>query len=70
MNKYLLPVCSLDDIWIESVSAKNFNDAKDKFIESLGETYDWVTVDDWDKFLEECADHELFIGDIYDLEEF
>lgn len=70
MNKYLLPICSTDDIWIESVSAKNFNDAKDKFIESLGETYEWVTVDDWDKFLEECTDHELFIGDIYDLEEF
>ena len=58
MNKYLLPIHSANTVLIETVSANNLNDAKDKFIESLG-------VDNWDKFLKECADHRLFVGNIY-----
>ena len=76
MNKYLLPVAEHCDVWIESVSARSMEDAENKFMMSLIETYQDKTLkqipdDSWDKFLDFMLNEfDVIIGDIYDIEEF
>ena len=70
MNKYLIPVCDLDDIYIISVSARSISEAKDKFISEICEIYKLDCIMDWDSFLDLCDEEKILIGNIYDIEEF
>jgi hypothetical protein len=70
MNKYLIPVCDLDDIYIISVSARSISEAKDKFISEICEIYKLDCIMDWDSFLDLCDAEKILIGNIYDIEEF
>lgn len=70
MNKYLIPVCDLDDIYIISVSARSISEAKDKFISEICEIYKLDCIMDWDSFLDLCDTEKILIGNIYDIEEF
>lgn len=69
MNKYLLPV---DDgqIYILSVSAKDFEQAKDKFIDEFADAFEYPNNGDWEEVQDWLAEHNIYIGDIYDIEEF
>lgn len=70
MNKYLIPVCDLDDIYIISISARSISEAKDKFISEICEIYKLDCIMDWDSFLDLCDAEKILIGNIYDIEEF
>lgn len=70
MNKYLIPVCDLDDIYIISTSARSISEAKDKFISEICEIYKLDCIMDWDSFLDLCDAEKILIGNIYDIEEF
>lgn len=73
MTTYLLPCYNgAYGCWIEKVRARNFDDAKQKFMNAFTEDYDNIDIpSDWDdliSILEEQAD--IHVGDIYDIEEF
>ena len=73
MTTYLLPCYSKEDggCWIESVRARNFSEAREKFITIFTEDYDIDIPSDWDELINlmSCK-AQTDIGDIYDIEEF
>lgn len=73
MTTYLLPCYSEEDgCWIEKVRARNFDDAEQKFINAF--TVDYENIDipsDWDDLVDILKKQaDIFIGEIYDVEEF
>lgn len=71
MNTYLLPVCDQDSLYIESVTANDLEDAKAKFMNVICETYSYIDPAlEWIDFLNDLADHEIYLGEIYDKDEF
>lgn len=70
MNTYLMPIDDGQDIWIEKVIAKDYTSAKDEFMQSFMEMYDWLDCKTWDEMLSKFDEESIFIGDIYDIEEF
>lgn len=67
----LIPICDNDSIYIMHCEAKNFNDAQDKFILDLKESYDIEEEYDWSDFIEFIYEkYGIIVGDIYDKEEF
>lgn len=72
MNTYLLPYCVDGDVLIERVKAKDYNSAKDKFMEFFDDEFMLYDreIYDWDSMINWMNDNNIFVGDIYDLEEF
>lgn len=71
MNKYLISVCDKDFPEIISVSARSMEDAENKFMEILTNKFN---IEDpyylWDDFCEDLYEHEIYLGEIMDIEEF
>ena len=72
MNTYLLPYFVDGDVLIERVKAKDYNNAKEKFMEFFDDEFMLYDreIYDWDSMLNWMSDNDIFVGDIYDLEEF
>lgn len=71
INKYLLPIFDGESSYITHCTALNFSDAEDRFTTDISEEFDWDTnISDWDSFKEFALNHDVVIGDIYDIEEF
>lgn len=69
-NTYLLPVQDPDGIYIQGVVAKNFDEAEDKFMRELSDIYDIDEISSWEDFLVSLHNIDVYVGDIYDKEEF
>lgn len=69
INTYLIPVCTDDDLYIESVKSINFNNAKEKLIKKWQQQFN-VDEDDWDKLLDKLSENNIFVGDISLIDEF
>ena len=70
MTTYLLPCYSKKNgLWIEKVRARDFADAKQKFITAYIDDYEDVP-SDWDDMIDMLKEQDIEIGDIYDIEEF
>lgn len=71
MNTYLLPCCDEDGAWIEHLRAQNFAEAEEKFVKIFADDFDFI---DYGCRLEDASlalkEHNIIIGDIYDIEEF
>lgn len=72
MNKYLLPVTDDTGVWIEHTIAKDSRDAEDKFMQNLMERYSDCDLPDssWNDFLDNLENINVYVGGIYDIEEF
>lgn len=72
MNTYLLPIADNEyqKTWIESVKARGFTEAKDKFMESITNEFDLDVPMDWDDFVRILSEGNFIIGNISDVEEF
>jgi len=70
MTKYLLPINDSHDLYIDCVTAKEFKDAEERFIERLQDVYNCELPLDWDDALVELDEKGIWVGDIYDIEEF
>ena len=69
MNKYIIPVCNIDnnDIWIEVIYATSIEDCQDKFMERYS---DYASSTDWEEFLTDLfVDSDTIVGTIKDIEE-
>lgn len=71
MNKYLLPISDFDSgVWIEHTSAYNIEHAKERFMASLLDIYPIEYCETWDEFIDQLEQRSVYVGDIYDIEEF
>jgi hypothetical protein len=74
MNTYLIPVYDAKDgiVWIEHITARNFNEAEEKFIEDCIETYNLIdSIMSFDDLIQVMwTRKQIIIGDIYDKDEF
>lgn len=73
MNTYLCPIDDMncDAPYIERVQANSINDARDKIEEKLRYDYDDLPITgSWFDFVRKIAEKEVYIGNIYDKEEF
>lgn len=72
MNTYLCPIDDMqsDAPYIESVQANSLSDARDKIEEKLRYEYNLPVTGSWFDFVKAIAEEEVYIGDIYDKEEF
>ncbi len=70
-STYLMPVCDSDGCYISHVTARSHNEAEEKLIQELVETYELDnTVYSLDELKEVLNEYDIVIGDIYDIEEF
>lgn len=71
MNKYLYPICDLEDYSnsIYTVVAKSTEDAKDRIMQQLIDDFEWDNApDDWNDFYEYAVDNGYVIGWPKDIE--
>lgn len=70
-STYLMPVCDSDGCYISHVTARSHNEAEEKLIQELVETYELDnTVYSLNELKEVLNEYDIVIGDIYDIEEF
>lgn len=70
MNTYLVAICDDGELYIRSCQAHSMKNAKEKFTEQLIEYFPDLNSDSWDDILTELCEHNVIVGDIYDLSEF
>lgn len=70
MNKYIIAIANLDNdiVSIDSVIARSFNEAEDKFIHKFYEKYNIPYASDWNELVESLYDVNILIGEIVDIE--
>lgn len=67
---YLVALCDLEESWIESVYAKSFKEAEEKFIEDFIDTYDIKEPLNWRECKLYMRKKDIIIGSISDIEEY
>lgn len=71
MSKYLLAVCFPDSFpEIITTSARSMNEAENRFMCSISESFDLDISSDWDEFIDRSASMDILIGEINSIEEF
>lgn len=70
MNTYAVPICDIDEseIWVKSIKARTIEEAKDKVINYIMSLYDIDFPLDWNEFIDETHNQNIYIGDIIDVE--
>jgi hypothetical protein len=69
MNTYLFAVYDGEPPYIDSITARNLNDAKDHIIQKYTFEDDDV-FDDWNDFVDYKEDKGIIIGEPYEISEF
>lgn len=72
MNQYLYPWHDLyGNNQIEVILAKSYNECKEKIVEKYLNMYDLDDTLEFDDFLDQlCDKYGVYVGDIYDINEF
>lgn len=68
MNTYIVPMSTVDDIWIEKITAKSLSEAKDKVIDNYVNLWDITVPGDWSEFVKTLEDIDVLVGDIIDID--
>lgn len=70
INTYIVPVSNGNNVWIETVKAKDYNDSLEKFIEYFSRKFEIEDYfDDWEDFQDELAYRDIIFGEVKDIEE-
>lgn len=69
MNTYILAYANETDCWVESVKAKSYLEAQDKFIERAITDWDIDIPTDWSDFRKILQGSNVIISDIKDIDE-
>lgn len=69
MNTYILAYANESECWIESVKAKSYNEAQDKFMERAITDWDIDVPTDWDDFKDILQEDNVTISEIKDIDE-
>lgn len=72
MNKYLVSICEWEDKfpYIISTSARSMEEAKSRIMNVLASEWDLEVPADWNDFCDNAYEHDYYIGEIRDIEEF
>jgi hypothetical protein len=70
MNKYIIPICDLEEVWILTIMARSTSACQDKIIENLTDRYDIEECNNYREFVQVAdSKYNILIGDIKDIEE-
>lgn len=70
INTYIVPVSNGNNVWIETVKAKDYNDSLEKFIEYFSRKFEIEDYfDDWEDFQDELSYKNIIFGEVKDIEE-
>ena len=67
-NKYLYPVDDNGNIYIDTVVASSYKDAKEKIIRQWIEDEEYDAPEEWNDFINYMSEHWIDIGDPTDIE--
>lgn len=70
MNIYLCPICVGTKVSIEKIAAMSEKAAEDKLYNRLFDRFEWLEGDNLAEITKELADEGVYLGTLYDLEDF
>lgn len=70
MNTYIIAYSNSNECWLESVKAKSYKEAQDKFIEKAINDWDVEVPLDWDDYVENLKINEVNVSEIKDIDEY
>lgn len=68
MNTYVVPFGTSDGVWIEKVTARSLQEAKDKVIETYVNLWDLDYPGDWNEFVDIVEAVNAQVGDVIDID--
>lgn len=68
MNTYVVPFGTSDSVWIEKVTARSLQEAKDKIIETYVNLWDLDYPGDWNEFVDIVEAVNAQVGDVIDID--
>lgn len=71
MNKYLIPICDIQNsrVWLQVITARSTNECKDKLMNLLINKFDLDYSDTFEEFVTNADNNDILIGNIKDIEE-
>ena len=72
MSKYIVPICEEDSgyPYVISTSARNMEEAEERFMHRLTNKWDLEVSADWNDFCDNALSSGYYIGEVSDIEEF
>lgn len=70
MNTYLIAIDDMGENTIKVFHANSINDAKDLVIDYFNNYMENLNVNSWDDLLFELSNEDVYISELYDIEEF
>ena len=70
MNKYLIPICDDDEVFIWTINASSLSDAEEKLMTQIADEYGIEETLTFQEFEGKCWDNNIVIGKFYDIDEF
>lgn len=71
MSTFLCPIDDYTDVYILTVNASNYIEAQDKIEERIRENYDDIPITgNWSDFVKKATYKDIYLGNIYDKDEF
>ena len=68
MNTYVVPFGTNDGVWIEKITARSLQEAKDKIIETYVNLWDLDYPGDWSEFVDIIEAANAQVGDVIDID--
>lgn len=71
MNKYIVPysIIDRDSVKIKVINAHSIQECEEKFMTFMADYLDSDDWDDWNEFKQDLLEHDIIVGEIYDIEE-
>jgi hypothetical protein len=70
MNTYLLAIDDLGEVKIKSFHANSIKDAEDLAINYFNELFEDLEVNSWEDLVFELSNNDVYVSELYDIEEF
>lgn len=68
MNTYVVPFSASDSVWVEKITARSLQEAKDKIIETYVNLWDLDYPGDWSEFVDIIEAANAQVGDVIDID--
>lgn len=68
MNTYVVPFSTSDGVWVEKITARSLQEAKDKIIETYVNLWDLDYPGDWNEFVDIVEAANAQVGDVIDID--
>lgn len=68
MNTYVVPFSTSDSAWVEKITARSLQEAKDKIIETYVNLWDLDYPGDWSEFVDIIEAANAQVGDVIDID--